>query len=39
MFLGQQVPACGISLGLERILVVMAERSMFPAVAGGAPAE
>jgi histidyl-tRNA synthetase len=31
MFLGQQVPACGISLGLERILVVMAERDMFPA--------
>jgi histidyl-tRNA synthetase len=30
MFLGQQVPACGISLGLERILVVMAERAMFP---------
>ena len=30
MFLGQQVPACGISLGLERILVVMAERGMFP---------
>ena len=33
MFLGQQVPACGISLGLERILVVMGERDMFPAVA------
>jgi histidyl-tRNA synthetase len=30
MFLGQRVPACGISLGLERILVVMAERGMFP---------
>jgi histidyl-tRNA synthetase len=30
MFLGQDVPACGISLGLERILVVMAERNMFP---------
>lgn len=30
MFLGQQVPACGISLGLERILVVMDERNMFP---------
>jgi histidyl-tRNA synthetase len=30
MFLGQQVPACGISLGLERILVVMGERGMFP---------
>jgi len=30
MFLDEQVPACGISLGLERILVVMAERNMFP---------
>jgi histidyl-tRNA synthetase len=30
MFLGQQVPATGISLGLERILVVMGERGMFP---------
>jgi histidyl-tRNA synthetase len=30
MFLGQNVPACGISLGLERILVVMNERRMFP---------
>jgi histidyl-tRNA synthetase len=31
MFLGESVPACGISLGLERILVVMGERKMFPA--------
>ena len=30
MFRGEQVPACGFSLGLERILVVMAERGMFP---------
>jgi histidyl-tRNA synthetase len=30
MFLGEDVPACGFSLGLERILVVMAERNMFP---------
>jgi histidyl-tRNA synthetase len=30
MFLGEPVPACGISLGLERILVVMGERQMFP---------
>ena len=30
MFLGQSIPACGFSLGLERILVVMAERAMFP---------
>src|SRR5262245_7375717 len=38
MFLGRDVPACGFSLGLERILVVMAERNMFPATVarGGA---
>jgi histidyl-tRNA synthetase len=39
MFLGQQVPACGISLGLERILVVMAERGMFPPALTAAPAD
>jgi histidyl-tRNA synthetase len=31
MFLGRDVPACGFSLGLERIIVVMTERKMFPA--------
>jgi histidyl-tRNA synthetase len=31
MFSGEDIPACGFSLGLERILVVMAERNMFPA--------
>src|SRR5437867_9713023 len=37
MFLGRDVPACGFSLGLERIVVVMTERGMFPpAVAHGA---
>jgi histidyl-tRNA synthetase len=30
MFGGQDVPACGFSLGLERIIVVMTEREMFP---------
>jgi histidyl-tRNA synthetase len=30
MFSGQSVPATGFSLGLERILVVMTERGMFP---------
>ena len=30
MFSGEQIPACGFSLGLERILVVMTERNMFP---------
>jgi histidyl-tRNA synthetase len=29
MFSGEQIPACGFSLGLERILVVMVERNMF----------
>jgi histidyl-tRNA synthetase len=37
MFLGRDVPACGFSLGLERIIVVMTERGMFPpAVTEGA---
>jgi histidyl-tRNA synthetase len=37
MFLGRDIPACGFSLGLERILVVMGERGMFPSdVARGA---
>ena len=30
LFLGQPVPAAGFSLGLERILVVMGDRAMFP---------
>ena len=30
MFGKEQIPACGISLGLERIIVVMEERGMFP---------
>jgi histidyl-tRNA synthetase len=30
MFLGREIPACGFSLGLERIIVVMTERGMFP---------
>jgi histidyl-tRNA synthetase len=39
MFLGEDVPACGFSLGLERIIVVMTERGMFPAGLDGAPAD
>ncbi|PRP90504.1 Histidine--tRNA ligase [Enhygromyxa salina] len=35
MFGKKQVPAVGFSLGLERILVVMAEREMFPALSAG----
>ncbi|MGB2751568.1 MAG: histidine--tRNA ligase [Pyrinomonadaceae bacterium] len=30
MFGKEQIPACGFSLGLERILVVMDEKNMFP---------
>ena len=38
MFSGEQIAACGFSLGLERILVVMGERGMFPeAVQAGGP--
>src|SRR5215217_2669246 len=39
MFLGQDIPACGFSLGLERILVVMNEREMFQAGLGFSPAD
>jgi histidyl-tRNA synthetase len=39
MFLGQDIPACGLSLGLERILVVMSENNMFPAQLVNAPAD
>jgi len=39
MFLGRDVPACGFSLGLERIIVVMTERGMFPASVGGGNAD
>jgi histidyl-tRNA synthetase len=39
MFLGHSVPACGFSLGLERILVVMGERGMFPPSLATTPAD
>ena len=39
MFSGEDIPATGISLGLERILVVMGERNMFPAEVVSAPAD
>jgi histidyl-tRNA synthetase len=39
MFLGEQIPACGFSLGLERILVVMGERRMFPPAFTSVPAD
>lgn len=37
MFSGQQIPACGFSLGLERILLLMEERGLFPEQIGGSP--
>jgi len=39
MFLGKDVPACGFSLGLERIIVVMTEREMFPPALVTSPAD
>jgi histidyl-tRNA synthetase len=37
MFLGREIPACGFSLGLERLIVVMTERGLFEGkVAAGA---
>lgn len=39
MFLGQDVPACGFSLGLERIIVLMTERGMFPPQLISSPAD
>jgi len=40
MFGKEQIPACGFSLGLERILVVMDERRMFPPeIAESTPAD
>ena len=39
MFLGKDVPACGFSLGLERIIVVMSEREMFPSALVSSPAD
>ncbi|MDQ2936261.1 MAG: histidine--tRNA ligase [Acidobacteriota bacterium] len=38
-FLGEDVPACGFSLGLERIIVVMSERDMFPESLVSSPAD
>jgi histidyl-tRNA synthetase len=39
MFLGRDVPAAGFSLGLERIIVVMSERGMFPAKVSRGPVD
>lgn len=37
MFSGQNIPACGFSLGLERILLLMEEQNMFPERLAGQP--
>lgn len=37
IFAGRRIPACGFSLGLERILLIMEEKGMFPAELGVAP--
>jgi histidyl-tRNA synthetase len=39
MFGKDQIPACGFSLGLERIIVVMDERGMFPTDFGNSSAD
>ena len=39
MFAGQDIPACGFSLGLERIIVVMDERGLFPPLLDTGPAD
>ena len=39
MFLGRDVPACGFSLGLERMIVVMTDRGMFPAKVSRGPVD
>ena len=36
-FAGSRVPACGFSLGLERILLIMEQRDMFPSDLAAAP--
>lgn len=37
MFSGRNIPACGFSLGLERILLILEERNMFPSRLQGQP--
>jgi len=37
MFSGQKAPACGFSLGLERILLLMEEQALFPERMHGEP--
>ena len=37
MFSGKSLPACGFSLGLERVILLMEERGMFPVQLAGQP--
>lgn len=37
MFSGRPVPACGFSLGLERILLILKEKNLFPPRLAGQP--
>jgi len=37
MFSGRRIPACGFSLGLERVLMIMEEKHMFPKRLAGQP--
>ncbi len=37
MFSGQRIPSCGFSLGLERTILIMEERGLFPAQLAGEP--
>lgn len=37
MFSNRSIPACGFSLGLERILIIMEERGLFPQQLAGQP--
>ena len=37
MFSNRSIPACGFSLGLERILLIMEERGLFPPKLAGQP--
>lgn len=37
MFAGRAIPACGFSLGLERVLLILEERGLFPERLSGQP--
>lgn len=37
MFSGKEIPACGFSLGLERVLLILEQRGLFPARLAGQP--